>query len=313
MPEVHRPGLSTNVDNMSAKTAIGTNDEPPRGVLAELRRLVGERAQLERREAVLVRRARNEGFVWEQIAMSLDVSLPGRTQEARRWAAAEAIARWFTSMQNSCAYDGSFTNRLRESVRCVQARSAIPRHPHHRRRARRLPGRARALPADREPGMPLGEPGDHRAAPARAGGRRVDGHRRAHPRPAQLAVRPGPGWPRPGAGDRTAPGGVRATPAGLHRGITVPAIVDVPSGAVVTNDFAQITLDLLDRVAGVPPAGGAGAVPRGAPRRDRRGEPVSCSPTSTTACTDAGSPALRRPTTRPTRGCSAGSTGSPND
>ena len=28
------------------------------------------------------------------------------------------------------------------------------------------------------------------------------------------------------------------------RGITVPAIVDVPSGGVVTNDFAQITLDL---------------------------------------------------------------------
>jgi putative glutathione S-transferase len=27
------------------------------------------------------------------------------------------------------------------------------------------------------------------------------------------------------------------------RGITVPAIVDVPSGAVVTNDFAQITID----------------------------------------------------------------------
>ena len=29
-----------------------------------------------------------------------------------------------------------------------------------------------------------------------------------------------------------------------ERGITVPAIVDVPSGAVVTNDFAQLTLDL---------------------------------------------------------------------
>ncbi|BBX72132.1 hypothetical protein MSHI_00380 [Mycobacterium shinjukuense] len=27
------------------------------------------------------------------------------------------------------------------------------------------------------------------------------------------------------------------------KGITVPAIVDVPSGAVVTNDFAQMTLD----------------------------------------------------------------------
>jgi putative glutathione S-transferase len=31
---------------------------------------------------------------------------------------------------------------------------------------------------------------------------------------------------------------------GYPRGITVPAIVDVPSGAVVTNDFAQMTLDL---------------------------------------------------------------------
>ena len=31
---------------------------------------------------------------------------------------------------------------------------------------------------------------------------------------------------------------------GYERGITVPAIVDVPSGKVVTNDFARITLDL---------------------------------------------------------------------
>lgn len=31
---------------------------------------------------------------------------------------------------------------------------------------------------------------------------------------------------------------------GYDKGITVPAIVDVPSGAVVTNDFAQITLDM---------------------------------------------------------------------
>src|SRR3990170_8847439 len=31
---------------------------------------------------------------------------------------------------------------------------------------------------------------------------------------------------------------------GYAKGITVPAIVDVPSGQVVTNDFAQITLDL---------------------------------------------------------------------
>lgn len=31
---------------------------------------------------------------------------------------------------------------------------------------------------------------------------------------------------------------------GYDRGVTVPAIVDVPTGAVVTNDFARITLDL---------------------------------------------------------------------
>lgn len=31
---------------------------------------------------------------------------------------------------------------------------------------------------------------------------------------------------------------------GYERGITVPAIVDVPTGAVVTNDYPQITLDL---------------------------------------------------------------------
>ncbi|MBJ7609871.1 MAG: glutathione S-transferase C-terminal domain-containing protein [Candidatus Dormibacteraeota bacterium] len=32
---------------------------------------------------------------------------------------------------------------------------------------------------------------------------------------------------------------------GYDRGITVPAIVDIPTGAVVTNDFHQITLDLI--------------------------------------------------------------------
>ncbi|HME63579.1 MAG TPA: glutathione S-transferase family protein, partial [Streptosporangiaceae bacterium] len=31
---------------------------------------------------------------------------------------------------------------------------------------------------------------------------------------------------------------------GYERGVTVPAIVDIPAGAVVTADFRQITLDL---------------------------------------------------------------------
>ena len=35
-----------------------------------------------------------------------------------------------------------------------------------------------------------------------------------------------------------------ARDAGYDKGITVPAIVDVPSGKVVTNDFPQLTLDL---------------------------------------------------------------------
>jgi hypothetical protein len=56
------------------KTAVGTGKEPLADTLAQLRRLVAERIELERRESTLVRRARNEGFVWEQIAASLNVS-----------------------------------------------------------------------------------------------------------------------------------------------------------------------------------------------------------------------------------------------
>jgi hypothetical protein len=46
----------------------------PDGVLRELGMLVAQRRELERREAALVRRARNQGIVWEQIAASLGVS-----------------------------------------------------------------------------------------------------------------------------------------------------------------------------------------------------------------------------------------------
>ena len=55
------------------------------------------------------------------------------------------------------------------------------------------------------------------------------------------------------------------------KGITVPAIVDVPTGQVVTNDFAQITLDFSTEWTDVPPRRRARAVPRAAARRDRRG------------------------------------------
>ncbi len=52
------------------------NQEPPRseGVLGELAAVREARREVERREAALVRRARNEGIVWEQIAASLGVT-----------------------------------------------------------------------------------------------------------------------------------------------------------------------------------------------------------------------------------------------
>lgn len=46
----------------------------PDGVLAELAAIKAARSDMERQEAALVRRARNQGIVWEQIAASLGVS-----------------------------------------------------------------------------------------------------------------------------------------------------------------------------------------------------------------------------------------------
>ena len=43
-------------------------------MLGELTAVREARQEVERREAALVRRARNEGIVWEQIAASLGVS-----------------------------------------------------------------------------------------------------------------------------------------------------------------------------------------------------------------------------------------------
>ena len=58
---------------MTSRTALDTDDERP-DVLAELRLLAAQRSELERRESVLVRRARNEGLAWAQIAAPLNVT-----------------------------------------------------------------------------------------------------------------------------------------------------------------------------------------------------------------------------------------------
>jgi hypothetical protein len=51
-----------------------TTAEEPEDALAALRALVAERKKLERREATLVRRARNQGYVWDDVADALGVS-----------------------------------------------------------------------------------------------------------------------------------------------------------------------------------------------------------------------------------------------
>ena len=56
------------------RTTFNQESPRPEGVLRELAAIQQTRLEVERREAALVRRARNEGIVWEQIAASLGVS-----------------------------------------------------------------------------------------------------------------------------------------------------------------------------------------------------------------------------------------------
>ena len=107
---------------------------------------------------------------------------------------------------------------------------------------RGLPGGARALPPRRGAGVPVGQPGDHRAPPARPRGRAVDGDLRSGARQPKLDLRPRPRGIDPVLGIPRIQDAYFKRDPSYPRGITVPAIVDIPSGAVVTNDFAQITL-----------------------------------------------------------------------
>lgn len=54
-------------------TAVGTPDHGS-GPLGELRAITAERADLERREEVAVRRARSQGFSWAAISLMLGIS-----------------------------------------------------------------------------------------------------------------------------------------------------------------------------------------------------------------------------------------------
>lgn len=59
---------------MAPHTTFDQREPDPTDVLSALRQLHADRARLERAEAALVRRARNEGIVWEQIATCLGVT-----------------------------------------------------------------------------------------------------------------------------------------------------------------------------------------------------------------------------------------------
>ena len=58
---------------------------------------------------------------------------------------------------------------------------------------------------------------------------------------------------------------------GYERGITVPAIVDIPTGQVVTNDYAQMTLDLSTQWRPYHRDGAPRSLPRAPARGDGRG------------------------------------------
>lgn len=71
--------LSTYIDDMT-RTAVGEagGGEESAEVIGELIELTRQRrhqlAAIERREAELVRRARQQGYSWQQIASALDIS-----------------------------------------------------------------------------------------------------------------------------------------------------------------------------------------------------------------------------------------------
>ncbi len=83
---------------------------------------------------------------------------------------------------------------------------------------------------------------------------------------------------------------------GYPRGITVPAVVDVPSGKVVTNDFARLTLDLSTQWRAHHRDGAPDLYPEALRAGAGRRHGGASTPRSTTGSTAAGSRAPRPPT-----------------
>ena len=108
-----------------------------------------------------------------------------------------------------------------------------------------LAGRARAVPAGGQPGLPVGAPVGDR--PASCSAWRTRSAWRSSTRSATSAAGGSP-WTRTAATRCSASSSCPRRTCGRDPSydgrVTVPAIVDTRTGLVVTNDYPQITLDL---------------------------------------------------------------------
>ena len=143
------------------------------------------------------------------------------------------------------------------------------------RRPRRLSGRAGPLPAGRRPGLPVGQPGDHRAAAARAWRTCISmGLCGPTHDERSWTFDLDPGGRRPGAGHRAAAGGVLRPRSPTTRAASPcrRSSTSRPARSSPTTS-PQITLDLSTEWTRATTAPGAPDLyPRAAARRDRRGQ-----------------------------------------
>ena len=107
-----------------------------------------------------------------------------------------------------------------------------------------MAGGAGSVPSCGQPGVPVGEPYARREAASRLGIGHLVGGDRSDSGRAQLALHSGPRGVDPVLGIGFIGDAYYAREADYTGGISVPAIVDIPSGRLVTNDYLQMTLDL---------------------------------------------------------------------
>ncbi len=135
-----------------------------------------------------------------------------------------------------------------------------------------FPGRAGSLSTGGRPRLPLGQSRDHR--PPVAGSREVISLGVCGPTHDERSwtFDLDPGQVDPVLGIKRLQQAFFARDPDYPLGITVPAMVDVPTGQVVTNDYAQLTLDLSTEWTEFHREGAPQLYPEALRARDRRGQ-----------------------------------------